>query len=460
MRRHHSLDHTDSVQVISKKTPVQKSHPKITNYKKRRWGKFVVWALVAVIVAILGYIGVSAYNAANKVFTQDGGIRSILNQNALKQTDGITNILLLGKGGANHNGGQLTDSILLIRIRQSDKKIATISIPRDLYVTIPGHGQGKINEAYANGYNSTKDVNQKNQAGVDLASEVIGDISGVPIHYTATVDFVGLQKIVDVLGGVEVTVEKDLIDPLYPKDVVTSDGQFRETEAYTTVNIKAGRQTMDGDTALKYARSRESTSDFDRSKRQQILIVAIKDKAVSLGVLANPVKVTELLSSVSDHVKIDMSLSEIKGLIELVKNMKKDEIISQVLDNDPQKGLLYEGDGAAYYLLPKGGNFKEVQAMIKNVFEDEVSELISVEVLNGTGQVGLASEFAQKLKNQDIKVTNIGNYKQEVDMSQIQNGTGSSSVFAKIKSYFDSVEVSDLDEKGKIVVIIGKDYGE
>lgn len=463
MRRHHSLDHTDSVRLIGSKKLEHHNHPKTKYYKKPKRVKFVVLAVVVVIVAILAYLGVSAYNSANNIFTQDGGIVGLFTQNSLKQTDGITNMLILGKGGANHAGGQLTDSILLLRMRQSDKKVATVSIPRDLYVTISGHGQGKVNEAYANGFNNTKDAAQKNQAGVDLAAQVIEKVVGVPIHYTVVVDFIGFQKVVDVLGGVTVNVEKDLRDPMYPKDIITQDGKFKETDAYTTVDIKAGVQNMDGDVALKYARSRETTSDFDRSRRQQNLMVAIKDKALSLGILANPVKVTELLSTVGDHLKINMSLSEIKGLIELVQNMKKDEIISRVLDNNPQTGLLSDANLGGYYLVPKAGNFSAIQSMVKSIFggsSTDTPEVISVEVLNGSGEVGLAGKFAQILKDEGIKVVNIGNNPSIVSKTQIRNGTGSSKILSQIRSHLTSSVVSTLDEQGKIVVIIGKDYGK
>lgn len=463
MRRHHSLDHTDSVRHIDSKKTEHKSHSKINYYKRPKRGKFIVLSIVILLVAGFAYLGVKAYQSANNIFTEDGGIKSLFDQNALKQTDGVTNMLILGKGGANHAGGQLTDSLLLLRIRQSDKKIATISIPRDLYVTIPDHGKGKINEAYATGFNDTKDSNQKNQAGADLAAEVVETVAGVPIHYTAVVDFVGFQKMVDALGGVTVNVEKNLYDPLYPKDVMTEDGQFKETYAYTTVDIKAGLQNMDGDIALKYARSRESTSDFDRSRRQQNLMVAIKDKALSLGILANPVKVTDLLSTIGNHIKINMSLSEIKGLIEMIQNMKKDEIISRVLDNDPQTGLLESTNLGGYYLVPKAGNFNAVQAMVKTVFggsATDTPEVISVEVLNGSGEVGLAGKFAQILKDEGLKVTNIANNPKLISKTQIQNGAGSSKVLSQIRAHLNSPEVIALDEPGKIIVIIGRDYGE
>jgi len=219
---------------------------------------------------------------------------------------------------------------------------------------------------------------------------------------------------------------------------------------------------MKGDTALKYARSRETTSDFDRSHRQQSLIVAIKDKAFSLGVLANPVKISELVSTIGDHLKTNMSLSEIKAFADLVQNINKDEIENKVLDNS-QNGFLYDVNDGAYHLLPKGGNFEAIQAMIKGIFQDigtDTPSVVLVDVLNGSGTAGQAGQFAQLLKNEGITVSEIANNSEVIDKTQIQNGTGKSKVFSQISSKLPSAEVTQLDEKGKIVVIIGKDHGK
>jgi polyisoprenyl-teichoic acid--peptidoglycan teichoic acid transferase len=115
--------------------------------------------------------------------------------------------------------------------------------------------------------------------GINYLAAKVSEITGQSINHYLVVDFRGFQKIVDVLGGVEVDVPHDLIDRMYPVD-----GQDR----YTTLIIRMGLQHFDGSTALKYARSRHSTSDFDRSERQQAIIKAIKEKALSAGFLTNP----------------------------------------------------------------------------------------------------------------------------------------------------------------------------
>ena len=107
--------------------------------------RFVIFSLLIVFLIMVGYIVYSSLSATNNIFAGGISLDSLINRDSLKQTDGITNILLLGKGGSNHPGGQLTDVIMLVRLRHKDNKVAMISIPRDLYITIPGYGQAKIN---------------------------------------------------------------------------------------------------------------------------------------------------------------------------------------------------------------------------------------------------------------------------------------------------------------------------
>ena len=146
-----------------------------------------------------------------------------------------------------------TDTLLVVSIDPARRSAAMISVPRDLYVSIPGYGYDRVNEAYRVG-------------GPDLARRVVSDALQVPIPYYVVVDFRGFQRIIDTLGGVEIDVEQPIYDTKYPAQ--TGNG-------YITVDIKAGRHHMDGDTALKYARSRmaDPEGDFGRSKRQQRLLL-------------------------------------------------------------------------------------------------------------------------------------------------------------------------------------------
>jgi LCP family protein required for cell wall assembly len=415
-------------------------------------------AVLALLLVVLGYLGISSLRAANNILASNISVGSLLKQNSLKQTDGITNVLILGKGGSNHDGGQLTDTIMLVRMRQKDKKAAMISVPRDLMVNIPGDGASRINEAYAQGFNTEKNSAKKNDAGIKIAGQIIERDLGVPVHYYMVVDFIGFSDLVDAMGGVTINVEKELNDPYYPKSSVVN-GKLIESDAYAPVHIKTGIQTMNGDTALKYARSRETTSDFDRAKRQQQLMFAIKEKALSLGLLSNPIRLNEVFQSLGNHIKTTFNANEIGDLVSIMKDFNKSSLVNKVIDNS-ENGLLVSSDVGFYHLVPKSGNFAQIKQFVKNVFETEqAAELISVEVYNGTNRSGLAGKLADTLKAAEFTVTKIENSDKLYDKTTIFDGTKSSKSYQKIKSLVGVAETTTYEQSGVIKIIIGKDYG-
>ena len=465
-RRHYSFDHRDRVEKTGERS--RNNHPEINRVrskkKNRRYGRYIISALALILIGLGVYLGSSLLTSANSMLSSDVTIKDIFSKSSLKQTDGRTNILILGKGGSNHPGGQLTDTILLASIKNSDKKVAFVSIPRDLMVSIPGSGFKKINEAYTTGWNSIKDENKKGEEGAKSASEVVSKVTGVPIHYFFTLDFVGFKSLVDTLGGITVNVEKDLSDPLYPQDYFGKDGSYTKTDAYSPFYLKAGKQDLDGVTALKYARSRETTSDFDRAKRQQNLLLAIKDKALSLGVLANPKKLTDIMSDLGNHIKTSLTVAEIKSLIEIVKNVDKTTITNKVLDNGPA-GLLVSSSEGFYHLEPKAGatNYKEIQALVKNIFSTETStelEITDVEVLNGAGTAGLGGKVADKLKAEGLNVVKIDTNPTEIEKTTIFSSKKTGTTIDKIKSVVGVSTVELSNDKEVIRVVIGKNYGE
>lgn len=426
--------------------------------KSKSRAKFILWSCVALVVLIIGYVGVKSISAANNVLSSNITLSSLINQSPLKQTDGVTNILLLGKGGSSSSNPapQLTDTIMLVRYRASDKKVAMISIPRDLSTTFPNGGQGKINAAYSTGYNSikdSKDAARKQKAGADAASAVVAKIAGVPVHYSVTVDFNGFKDLVDNLGGVTVNVEKALNDPRYPADNMIDYAPFK---------LAAGVQKMDGKTALRYARSRETTSDFDRAKRQQNLIYAIKDKMLSLGVLANPVKFSSTLQSLGAHISTTFSPDELKELTNVAQNIKSDLVINKVIDNDPKTGLLISEPGSSD-LVPKTGNFTQIQSFVKNIFNESSASptaSVKIEVYNATGEVGKAKALADKLEKKGYKVAVLEKYDTVVDKSFIEDGTSGSAkqtveIIGTMLGQFKTKTTGSLNT---IRIIVGKDY--
>ena len=346
-----------------------------------------LWVVFGLVLIGLGWLGITAYATYQKVSDPATGSSPFLKYfgqtvqpDQLKgEGDGRINILLIGIGGANHAGGTLADTIIVASIDPVNKKLAMLSIPRDFRVKLPDGSTGKINAAHSLG--ELKGAGQGPQFLMDTVSKTID----LPIQYYARADFTGFEKFIDALGGVTVNVQKPLYDPFFPADNMVD---------YAPFSIKAGEQKLNGTTALKYARSRETTSDFDRAARQQQILIAVRDKVLSANVIGNPQKMSELTAILGDHLKMDLSLTDIQHMFEIVKSIDQNQIVTKVLDNSPDGPLKSISDGG-YYLIPKTGNFKEVQRIAHELFTDPnlTKEQAKIEILNGTGEAGKAKEL-------------------------------------------------------------------
>lgn len=269
------------------------------------------------------------------------------------------NVLLLGlRGTEDPNGGLLTDTMIVLSVKKSTGQVAMISVPRDLYVLMPRSSASeksealkeKINFAYALGEET------KSGSGIVYGKAVISRVTGLFLDYAVAVDFLAFKEIVDTLGGVDVYLDKP----------------FSETAQFAKeilLELPAGKNHLDGDTALYFVRSRYSTSDFDRARRQQKMLLAIKDKALSLGVLLNPVKIFGILNTLGRHVKTDMGIGELNSLISLARDFDLENVTHEVFDTTEQ-GLLYAttSDKGAYILLPVGDNYNKMREACKNIF--------------------------------------------------------------------------------------------
>lgn len=262
------------------------------------------------------------------------------------------NYLVLGiRGEGDPNGGMLTDSILVMSVKPSDNKISLISIPRDLYVDMPGMNEKrKLNEAYEIG------ELKFSGKGLEYVKSIVSDISGVKIHYEVLVNFEGYKDLIDSLGGVELTLDKP-----FNEVVPFAEG---------SINLPAGRQTLDGATSLLYARARMSSSDFDRSRRQQDIIKAAYAKILRTQFLLNPYRVNKMLGVLENNVKTDMKVWEIEETIKLFAGLNSPVIKTKVIDNNGPNNILhssYNSEGA-YILVPTEGNYNRIHEIVKNIF--------------------------------------------------------------------------------------------
>jgi anionic cell wall polymer biosynthesis LytR-Cps2A-Psr (LCP) family protein len=287
------------------------------------------------------------------------------------------NVLLLGYGGAGHEGSLLTDTMMVLSIDFSANKVTYIPVPRDTWIKIPTRGYdgafAKINSAYAAGYDNKNYPDKLPQftgpdGGGNMAMYEVSQVLGVPVDYYASVDFYAFQHIVDILGGVEVNVKNAFTDYSYPSgdqnvaadycvadnipDSMISNCRFKK------VHFDTGLQFMDGATALEYARSRHALgvegSDFSRSARQQNLISAVEQKALRIGALT---KVLSLMDAVQGHLKTNLSIADIKDLADYLKSGKLDQKTGQIslTDSDhPQLTSSWSAD-RQWILIPAKG---------------------------------------------------------------------------------------------------------
>ena len=326
----------------------------------------------------------------------------------LGEDDDRINILLLGMGGLDHDGPFLTDTIIVASFKPSTNQVAMISVPRDLLVSIPGYGWRKVNNANAFG-----ELDKPGQGG-ELAKQVIGQVFNIPVHYYVRIDFAGFKQIVDDLGGITIEVENLLDDPFYPikgKETATT------SERYEHLYLEPGRTRMNGDLALKYVRSRQGRglegSDFARSKRQQKVLLAVKEKILSFSTLTNPYKISNLMDTLSQHLATDLKVWEILRLFNLGKDVNEENITRRIFDDSPD-GLLYSSITAegAFVLQPKAGNFSELQLVAQNIFEPAKLTAMKpklIEIQNGTKISGLAYETSQYLESLGYQVIKISN---------------------------------------------------
>lgn len=310
------------------------------------------------------------------------------------EKDGRINILLLGmRGEGVEGGGLLADTIILASIFPEKNTVSMVSIPRDLYITIPGTGeQRKINYAHFFG-----EENGKKQ-GLETMKQSVANVSGLEIHYAISIDFAGFKKLVDSLGGVDIYLSEPFIEAKQfheervcdPNVFTVPSGNYEIKKSGRTGKIKAqyplcynaheecggvfelpaGNNTLDGEKALCFVRSRYSSDDFKRGERQQEVVRQIASKALSLGTLTDFSKVNGMLDALGDNVRTDMAAWEMKALWELQQEkMHSPEIKQKGLSNS-EEGLLYapENTGdAGYILLPRGDNYDRVHELFRNL---------------------------------------------------------------------------------------------
>ena len=210
-----------------------------------------------------------------------------------------------------------TDTMMLVSLDPKSNSVSMLSIPRDLYVAIPGRGRDRINTAFV--YGST---GNNPAGGAALAMQTVEYNLGVPINHYIAIDFGAFIGAVDAIGGIHVNVPYDINDPTYP------DMNY----GYDPLYISAGRHHFDGALALKYARTRKQDNDFYRARRQQQVILAARSQVLSLGLSGFVQRAPVLYQQFSDGVRTDLSLEQVIRLTQVASEVPSENIRNEVLD--------------------------------------------------------------------------------------------------------------------------------
>ena len=223
-------------------------------------------------------------------------------------------LLLLGTDQRDgENAPPRTDTIIVATLDPVAKTAGMVSLPRDLWVTVPGYGQERINASFELGEAA------KRGGGAELTRKTVEELLGVPVHHYALIGFAGFEKLVDQVGGVVVDVERPIKDNAYP------DANY----SLRRIFFQPGLQRLDGESALWYVRTRHSDSDFGRARRQQQFLMGLRRQALQLNLLP---KAPAILAALSDTIKTDLKPAEILGLARVAKDLHAENVVSRVID--------------------------------------------------------------------------------------------------------------------------------
>lgn len=378
--------------------------------KPRRFLRWFIFTIIMLIGLAGAWMYLEAKNLTDKIFVgqktsfykQLTNLLGSATEKPTSETIKATlpeNILLLGIGGEDHEGGYLTDTIMVFHLNTEHKKANLISIPRDLQVEIPGYGERKVNAAFAEGYYASKNFDQAGK----LARTTIEKLTGLSVPYFVVVDFSGFEKLVNAVDGIDVYIDRTFTDSQYP------DSNFGYLPPLT---FKQGFEHMSGKRALQFARSRHAPgaegSDFARSQRQHKVLTALKEKLTSLEVITSPTTLRNLLSVAGDHVHTNISLDQLMNLYQFGKDFTKDDLFTE--NFDPTTGLVCDGknEETGLYVLSNCPNVtnSDVQKFFSTAIARTNKQFTAkITVADSTAGNTLYASYYKLLTSQGFTVT-------------------------------------------------------
>jgi LCP family protein required for cell wall assembly len=358
------------VKDIKPKTP---KIPKVRKKHKRTWIFILLGLILASALSVGGYMVYKGYKLGKDIGFQikPSDIFTPPEKPELKKdsTGKYTTVMLIGLDTRENTQLLNTDSIMTATYNYETNDVTMLSIPRDLHVQVNPKVVwfNKINSVYATNEQKVKG------SGLEALKDVVEDVTGLEIQYSATIDYKGFVELIDAIGGIYVNVENSFTDYMYPASNLK----------YQTVKFQEGPQLMDGETALKYSRSRHSMnngegSDYARARRQQNVIVAFKDTILTSETLLNPKKIMDLISAVQNNLKISaFTITDIEAGVNLLQEFSdaQGRTYSFVLDPSAGNSTLIKvgpNPNEEYYIYPANGNgkYENIHEYIKLIVQD------------------------------------------------------------------------------------------
>jgi LCP family protein required for cell wall assembly len=399
------------------KQPITNKPPKL----KHKWSKRrkIVTSVVTILLFGLtlgGVYGARFLGNIDKIFHGNvfSDVHALFSNTKLKGEDqGRVNILLAGDSAddPNHGGAQLTDSIMVISIDTKNHTGFILSIPRDLWVNIPNWSHQKINAA--NNVTKFSQTGYPN-GGMGQLEQIVQTTLGIPINYYALINYSAFKDAVNAVGGVTITIQSPDTRGLYDPNIAKADGG--------PLKLPNGIVTLNGQTALNLARARGDPcgcgqyeygfpqSDYNRTQNQRQMLSALAQKAQSVGVIANPVKISQLFNSFGNNIATDLSLQDVLRFVQITKDMNVSNLQPLALTNSGTNALLanYTAPDGEEALIPKAGldNFGAIQQYYQQLTSDNpvVKEAPTVVILNGGGITGLARKESVILQAKGFNV--------------------------------------------------------
>lgn len=410
----------ESLQGID--VPREEVHKRKRKLSAKQIKRIIKWLLILILVVGIGmaaYVGFRALIASGNIFK--GNVFDILQSKPLKtDANGRSNILIFGTAeddeGGTHEGGNLTDSLMVVSVDQKKKDAFMLSIPRDLWVryaeTCTVGNEGKINAAYF----CASDDGANEEVGANALRQQIGKVVGLDVQYYAHLNFTAVVETVDAVGGVEVTIESD-----DPRGVLDRNFDWKCGYKCYYVNYKNGQKVhLDGEHALALARARNASGgyglsggNFDREKNQQKIIRALQQKAISVGTLTNVGKVTGLIDALGRNLRTNFETGEIRTLMDLGQTIKQDSIHQLTLVNEDEPLVTTGSYNGQSIVRPVAGimDYSDIQSYVRKSLNSNpvTREEAKITVLNGSDVAGAAGKEAEKLEAQGMIVDDIAN---------------------------------------------------